>query len=159
MREVLSRISDSPGPIIAVGDVTVKTLQDLGRSADIALIDGMTKRQKWNGSSEIDERLFDTVLRCSNPPGQITPDLYRCCIEAISNFGYGRGEDKAQSTLIVIDGEEDLAPLIIHPLTSLGSVILYGQPGKGVVIRYTDLDAKTRCRNLLESMDGDWSQR
>tara|TARA_Y100001934_G_scaffold85271_1_gene105955 strand:- start:1979 stop:3040 length:1062 start_codon:yes stop_codon:yes gene_type:complete len=159
MREVLSRISDSTGPIIAVGDVTVKALQDLGRSADIALIDGMTKRQKWDGSSEIDKGLFDTVLRCSNPPGKITPELYRCCIEAISKFGYGGGEDKSQSTLIVIDGEEDLAPLIIHPLTSLGSVILYGQPGKGVVIRYTDIDAKSRCRNLLESMDGDWSKR
>jgi len=159
MREVLSRISDSTGPIIAVGDVTVKALQDLGRSADIALIDGMTKRQKWDGSSEIDKGLFDTVLRCSNPPGKITPELYRCCIEAISKFGYGGGEDKSQSTLIVIDGEEDLAPLIIHPLTSLGSVILYGQPGKGVVIRYTDIDAKSRCRNLLESMDGGWSKR
>lgn len=158
MKEVLSRISDSTGPIIAVGDVTVKALQDLGRSADIALIDGMTKRQKWARSSEIDEGLFDTVLRCSNPPGQITPELYRCCIEAISKFGYGIDEGKSQSTLIVIDGEEDLAPLIIHPLASLGSVILYGQPGKGVVIRYTDLDAKSRCRSLLESMDGEWSQ-
>lgn len=158
MKEVLSRISDSTGPIIAVGDVTVKALQDLGRSADIALIDGMTKRQKWARSSEIDEGLFDTVLRCSNPPGKITPELYRCCIEAISKFGYGIDEGKSQSTLIVIDGEEDLAPLIIHPLASLGSVILYGQPGKGVVIRYTDLDAKSRCRSLLESMDGEWSQ-
>ena len=158
MKEVLSRISDSTGPIIAVGDVTVKALQDLGRSADIALIDGMTKRQKWARSSEIDEGLFDTVLRCSNPPGQITQDLNRCCIEAISKFGYGIDEGKSQSTLIVIDGEEDLAPLIIHPLASLGSVILYGQPGKGVVIRYTDLDAKSRCRSLLESMDGEWSQ-
>tara|TARA_B100000900_G_C20598156_1_gene724311 strand:+ start:3728 stop:4783 length:1056 start_codon:yes stop_codon:yes gene_type:complete len=159
MREALDRIPDSKGPVIAVGDVTVKTLQDLGRPADIALIDGMTKRQKWAEASEIDYGLFDTVLNCTNPAGRLTPDLYRCCIEAISRFGYGDEPDKSQSTLIVIDGEEDLAPLIIHPLAPLGSVILYGQPGKGVVIRFTDLDAKSRCRNLLQSMDGDWSEK
>ena len=157
MKEVLERITDSPGPLIAVGDVTVKTLQDLGRPADIALIDGMTKRQRWDETSEIDETLFDIVLRCTNPPGRITPALYECCIEAISRFGYGVDEVESKSTLIVIEGEEDLAPLIIHPLASLGSVVIYGQPGKGVVIRYTDLDAKSRCRNLLESMDGNWS--
>ena len=68
---------------------------------------------------------------------------------------YNENEQNAESTIIIVDGEEDLAPLILHPLAPMGSVILYGQPGRGVVIRFTDLDSKSRCRELLESMDVD----
>ena len=153
MADVLERISDEPGPIIAVGDVTVKTLQDLNKPADIALIDGMTKREKWQQASEIDVSLYDSVLKCHNPAGSITPELYHCCVQALSDFGYNEVEENSKSTLIIVDGEEDLAPLILHPLAPLGSVILYGQPGRGVVIRLTDIESKSRCRDLLVSMD------
>jgi cytidyltransferase-like protein len=158
MRLVLDKISDAKGPIIAVGDVTVKTLQDMNRPADIALIDGMTKRVKWEQASDINKDLYDYVLRCQNPAGCITPELYDACSEALTKFGYNQDEENTESTLIIVDGEEDLAPLIIHPLAPLGAVILYGQPGRGVVIRLTDLDSKSRCRDLLESMDGDWKE-
>ena len=153
MMDVLERISGEPGPIIAVGDVTVKTLQDLNKPADIAIIDGMTKREKWDQASEIDHNLYDHVLKCRNPAGSITPELYHCCFQAMMNFGYNESKEASRSTLIIVEGEEDLAPLILHPLAPLGTVILYGQPGKGVVIRLTDLDSKSRCRNLLDSMD------
>jgi len=155
MMNVLDRISGEPGPIIAVGDVTVKTMQDLNRPADIAIIDGMTKREKWEQASEIDEDQYDYVSRCKNPAGSITPELYQCCSQALLKFGYNENEQNTASTIIIVEGEEDLAPLILHPLAPIGSVILYGQPGRGVVIRFTDLDSKSRCRDLLDSMDVD----
>lgn len=155
MMNVLDRISGKPGPIIAVGDVTVKTMQDLNKPADIAIIDGMTKRERWEEASEIDESRYDYVLNCKNPAGSITPELYRCCSQALIKFGYNENEQNTESTIIIVDGEEDLAPLILHPLAPIGSVILYGQPGRGVVIRFTDLDSKSRCRELLDSMDTD----
>jgi len=55
--------------------------------------------------------------------------------------------------LLIVDGEEDLAPLVLHPLCPIGSVILYGQPGKGVVIRWCDEESKERCRNLLAQFE------
>ena len=155
MMNVLDRISEEPGPIIAVGDVTVKTMQDLNRSADIAIIDGMTKRERWEQASKIDVDQYDNVLNCKNPAGSITPELYRCCSQALIKFGYNENEQNTESTIIIVDGEEDLAPLILHPMAPIGSVILYGQPGRGVVIRLTDLDSKSRCRELLDSMDVD----
>jgi len=155
MMNVLDRISGEPGPIIAVGDVTVKTMQDLNKPADIAIIDGMTKRERWEQASEIDEGQYDYVLKCKNPAGSITPELYRCCYQALVKFGYNENEQNTESTIIIVDGEEDLAPLILHPLAPMGSVILYGQPGRGVVIRFTDLDSKSRCRELLDSMNVD----
>lgn len=153
MMNVLKRISGESGPIIAVGDVTVKTMQDLNKPADIAIVDGMTKREMWEQASEIDEHQYDNILRCKNPAGSITQELYRCCLQAMLKFGYNENRQDAESTIIIVEGEEDLAPLILHPLAPLGSIILYGQPGLGVVIRFTDLDSKSRCRDLLDTMD------
>jgi uncharacterized protein (UPF0218 family) len=53
------------------------------------------------------------------------------------------------SVLLEVEGEEDLAPLVIHCLAPIGTVVLYGQPRTGVVMQITSLDVKQRCRNLL----------
>ena len=55
--------------------------------------------------------------------------------------------------MVNVLGEEDLAPLIIHPLAPIGAIVLYGQPGKGLVLRICDEESKLRCRNLLGSLD------
>ena len=53
-------IGGSHGPIIASWRCHgQKALQDLGSPADIALIDGKTKRQEWEGASAIDTSLYD----------------------------------------------------------------------------------------------------
>ena len=147
MSEVLILTEGALGPLIAVGDVTVKALQDLGRPADIGLIDGRTKRQVWEGAEGIDSTLYDSVLECSSPAGRLTPSLLSSCKAAISSW---RDE---KSSLIIVEGEEDLAPLLLHPLAPIGSVILYGQPGEGVVIRRCGEDAKQRCRRLLSGFE------
>ena len=144
MSEVLDLTKNSHGPLIAVGDVTVRTLQDIGRTADIGLIDGRTKRQVWIGADGIDPSLYDLEFECTSPAGQLTPSLLNSCQTAITSW---TEEDK--SSLIIVEGEEDLAPLLLHPLAPIGSVILYGQPGKGVVIRICGEDAKQHCRRLL----------
>jgi len=50
---------------------------------------------------------------------------------------------------IEVDGEEDLAPMIIHLLAPIGTNVLYGQPRQGVVLAITDLNMKRRCKHLL----------
>tara|TARA_B100000676_G_scaffold313550_1_gene397259 strand:+ start:21036 stop:22052 length:1017 start_codon:yes stop_codon:yes gene_type:complete len=149
MRLVLNEINGYHGPLIAVGDVTVKTLQDIGHCPDIALIDERTKREFWSGTLDIDENKYDNVINCKNKAGLLSVDLFESCKTAISNWS-----ESKQSTIIRVDGEEDLAPLLLHPLAPLGAVILYGQPGKGVVVRYTGIDSKSRCRELLSYMIG-----
>jgi len=144
MTEVLTHIERGPGPVIAVGDVTVRTLQDLDRPADIALVDGLTRREPWEGADGIDSSLYDRILQCSSPAGSLTPSLLEACERAMKSWKEGR-----LTHLIQVEGEEDLAPLILHPLAPLGAVVLYGQPGKGVVVRWSGEDAKQRCRRLL----------
>ena len=132
----------SPGGIIAVGDVSVATLLEMGVVPDIAIIDGMTKRIELEKKVDISE--FSLILSAKNPAGEVTPSLIESVDAALHSD---------QTTCIEVDGEEDLAPLIIHLLSPLGTNVVYGQPGKGVVLRVTDLAAKRQCRDLLSKFE------
>lgn len=145
MSDALSHIENNPGPIIAVGDVTVLTMHQLGKAPDISLIDGMTKREEWGSTSSIDQAHYDQRLNCSSPPGGLTNSLLEACEDAVNSWMKDRS-----STIIIVNGEEDLAPLLLHPLSPVGAVVLYGQPGKGVVVRVCGEESKGRCRHLLE---------
>ena len=132
----------APGGIIAVGDVCAATLLDMGVTPDIAIIDGMTKRVELE--QKVDTNNFEIILNASNPPGQITPSLFRAVANALHND---------QTTCIEVEGEEDLAPIVIHLLAPLGTNVVYGQPNKGVVLRVTTLESKEQCRTLLSKFE------
>ena len=132
----------APGGIIAVGDVSVETLLQMGVTPDIGLVDGMTKRSEL--IEKVDLSSFDILLKADNPAGAITPSLIDSIDAALHND---------QTTCIEVDGEEDLAPIIVHLLAPLGTNVIYGQPGKGVVLRITSLAAKEQCRGLLSRFE------
>ena len=141
MRRAIASISESSPKLIAVGDVTVQTLVDMGEIPDISFIDGMTKREVWAEAENLDRELFAHLSTCSNPPGLITADLKLTTKVALLN---------SRPTLIVVNGEEDLAPIIVHLLAPIGCAVIYGQPGKGVVVRITSQETKENCRRLLD---------
>ena len=132
----------APGGIVAVGDVSVETLLEMGVTPDIGLVDGMTKRSEL--IEKVDLSSFDILLKADNPAGAITPSLIDSINAALHND---------QTTCIEVDGEEDLAPIIVHLLAPLGTNVIYGQPGKGVVLRITSLAAKEQCRGLLSRFE------
>ena len=132
----------APGGIIAVGDVCAATLLDMGVIPDIAIIDGMTKRVELE--QKVDTSKFEIILKASNPPGQITQSLFKAVANALHND---------QTTCIEVEGEEDLAPIVIHLLAPLGTNVVYGQPNKGVVLRVTTLESKDQCRTLLSKFE------
>jgi uncharacterized protein (UPF0218 family) len=55
-----------------------------------------------------------------------------------------------EPVIVVVEGEEDLAPLYVHLHVPLHAVVLYGQPNQGVVVQPSNLATKARCRRLLE---------
>jgi uncharacterized protein (UPF0218 family) len=140
MLATLDSLPNPRGTIVAVGDVTVKTLLDIGLTPEIAIIDGLTKREKLAEKDCVNTTVFAHILTANNPPGLLTPSL-RVAIETAINAD--------ESVVIEVDGEEDLAPILIHLVAPLGTVVLYGQPRLGVVMRVTDIAAKERCRDLL----------
>ena len=133
--------------LIAVGDVTVNALLETGWVPDVGVVDGQTKRTPWDG--EIDTTSFVGLLSCENPAGQLTPDLLECTDLAL-DFAFS---EEGGPVLLEVEGEEDLAPIMIHLLAPLGTVVLYGQPSAGVVLRITDESTKARCRALLDAFE------
>ena len=144
MTEALESLGPNHGSIIAVGDVSVATLLDMEVVPDIGIIDGMTKRQELDDSQKVSTAQFQNHLHNNNPPGHISPSMISSIKEALSSN---------QKTLINVEGEEDLAPIIIHCLAPIGTVVIYGQPKVGVVVQITSLSVKERCRNILSQFE------
>jgi uncharacterized protein (UPF0218 family) len=133
IKEIIPLLGNTP--VYTVGDIVTYRLLQLGIRPDVAVIDGHTMRVPCNRTpAEYSRRI--TV---PNPAGTLTPELIDALAEAVAH----------PPALIFVEGEEDLAviPLVIS--APEGAVIVYGQPGKGVVMRAVDGEAKRRASELL----------
>ncbi len=131
----------SQDKIIAVGDVTVFSLQLAKRDVWISVIDGMTHRQKWDKFEEINMK-GQLVINAKNPPSKLTSSVFKACSQAIS---------QSENVTIFVDGEEDLVPIPLILMAPLGTILLYGQPNEGLVVREIDIPAKNRARRFLDA--------
>jgi len=121
--------------IYAVGDVVTHNLQKAGIVPAITVVDGFTMRSPCSRMPELPVN----CLRVKNPAGSITDDLVRALEEAILNT----------PTTIFVDGEEDLAVIPLVIAAPEGSIILYGQPNEGVVLRVVNREAKETAQRFL----------
>jgi uncharacterized protein (UPF0218 family) len=137
---MLEALPPNHGALVAVGDVTVKGLMDMGILPDIAFVDGQTKREALDASLLVNKEEYPLNNSVTNPPGQLTPAL-------LDVVRWSLQQD--EPVLIEVDGEEDLAPMFVLATAPLGTIIVYGQPRQGVVMRVLDVQAKQRARNLL----------
>ena len=55
--------------------------------------------------------------------------------------------------LIRVDGEEDLATVVCMLLAPLGTNIVYGWPGKGMMLVTTDEDIRKEAEALMNMME------
>ncbi len=133
-------------PLIAVGDVVTYHLLGAGRVPDVALVDERTERSAVDPeiSAAIDG--FDREVTVSNPAGALTADLFDALRAAVQS---------ERTSLIDVDGEEDLATLPAVVLAPVGASVVYGQPGEGMVHVTVDQETGERARELLSRMDGD----
>ncbi len=122
--------------VYTVGDVVTDSLLSRGIYPDIAVIDGYTMRSPflrtplYAGASHI---------RVHNPAGMISPDLIAGLRRALEN----------PPALVFVDGEEDLAVIPLVIAAPSGALVLYGQPGEGVVLREIDDAARKEAQTLL----------
>ncbi len=140
MKKLLLEFPQANHKMIAVGDVTVNTLLGMNIIPDIGVVDGRTKRLDLPEDKKVDQKPFSKILTCTNEPGMITSEFKKTLKEASAHL---------DGTLVVVDGEEDLAPMILHLCLEIGNVVMYGQPKEGIVAKVTDEKTKINCKRLL----------
>lgn len=121
--------------VYTVGDVVTYHLIQKGIIPAIAIIDGHTMRIPCNRSPAVYRRRRSAW----NPPGTLTEELMDALECAVADPG----------VLIFVEGEEDLAVIPLVLSAPEGAVILYGQPGEGVVLCRVTEAAKEQARTLL----------
>ena len=133
-------------PLVAVGDMVTYHLLSAGRVPDLALVDERTKRSAVE--REVTDAItgFDRTVEVANPAGTLTREL----LVAMRD---GLGGDA--TTLLDVDGEEDLAALPAVLMSSDTATVVYGQPDAGMVLVVPDAAVRERVRSILSRMDGD----
>jgi hypothetical protein len=146
--EVAKKISGAkPALLVAVGDETTAKLIGAGIFPHICAYDFSCERKPV--SQAVKKIILDfckskKIIKVKNPAGSISPSLLdavkKCVLE--------------KSGAIEVEGEEDLAALAFLACAPYGALILYGQPGEGMV--WLEADAKNRrfAKGALEKIMG-----
>ncbi|MFB6083584.1 MAG: GTP-dependent dephospho-CoA kinase family protein [Halorientalis sp.] len=144
-------LSAAEPPIVAVGDIVTYHLIEADRRPDVALIDGRTKRSTIEDHvrEAIDAGVFDREVEVVNAAAGLSAALLSALSTAIDAAGDG------ESTVIVVDGEEDLATLPAIAAAPTGASVVYGQPDEGMVLVECEAGVRSRVSDLLGRMDGD----
>lgn len=122
--------------VYAVGDVVTHNLQKKGIIPAIAVVDGQTMRLPCRRMPA----MTGHCIRVENPPGTITDELTRALGQAVTST----------PVTIFVEGEEDLAVIPLVLAAPDGTIVLYGQPHQGVVLRRVNAEAKSAARALMK---------
>ena len=137
-RNIQKYLSDN-SYIITVGDRTTEKMIDFDLIPSLQIIDGLEKRIKRDilklGSA------FE--LKIDNPAAEITLQSIEIIKKAFTMNSPIR---------LTVNGEEDLLvlPVCIHAPEN--SVILYGQPNKGLVLVQITTEIRNKAQALLDLM-------
>ena len=128
--------------LISVGDITTQNLQKAGLIPHLGIIDNVVERKP----AAYDVVYDNVTLNVKNPPGVITDQLQETIKEAFQLLKTGF------RVLILVEGEEDLAAIPCILMAPSGSLVLYGQPGEGLVVCEVDkvIDKVKQMKNKLE---------
>ena len=136
MKEICAAYPDKI--FCSVGDVVTEQLFCMQAPWKVAVVDGYTKRERY--LIDIPEGV--DVLAVDNPPGCISLMLITAVQEAVSH--------EKNQTVINVNGEEDLALLPLLLFAQTGTVLLYGQPNKGIVALIVDDTSRKLAHEHLQ---------
>jgi len=142
--DLISAIADAK-KLVTVGDYCTKYVLDRGVQPNIAIVDFKTKRMENIDYVESLGSFGDIVKEVENPPAIITKAAWLTIYEAFKS---------KKRVRVDINGEEDLLTLVCIALAPLGTVVLYGLPGRGTVVVHVKKEVKEKVRKILERMVG-----
>jgi len=139
----LKKISKK-GDLITVGDVVSLTVNSNGITPRLSVYDGMTERREMTGFASFAESKGWEPVSVTNPAGTITAELVDAIRNALSHPG---------SSIIRVNGEEDMATLPCILLSENGTNVIYGWPGKGMMLVTADDIIKKKMYGLWEQTE------
>ena len=133
------------GMVVAVGDMVTATLIKQGIEPDISVVDYRTGRKNSDDETKsIIRSIGGKVVNVSNPPGEITDEMWNAIERSYESGGKVR---------IEVDGEEDLAALPAICLAPDGTAVLYGLPSQGIVfVKVSDYE-RNKVLSFLKKME------
>ena len=131
--------SEKPELVVLVGDTISRNSIQSNIRADVIIIDNKEKR----GDATKFEYPGLHAFRTTNPAGTIDMDARRVVDEAV----------KAGKSLVLVEGEEDLLTLAAAISVPIGSIVVYGQPGEGIVIVRVTQEKKLEIQRILDAME------
>lgn len=134
-----ARLAKSSPMVITVGDRVADTLQGVGKTPDIHVIDGIERRSR----RVLPDVPFKRLVKVKNPAGTLTLGA----IEGIRKAFAG-----TMPVRVLVDGEEDLMAMLAIAMAPTGAVVFYGQPGVGVVAVKVGPVSRARNSSILRKM-------
>lgn len=130
--------------LVCVGDYVAKTALELGLRPKLIVVDFKTERKEVGALLKAIVGAYGkTVLRVASAPATISDELYVAVLQGLRLGGPVR---------IEVEGEEDLAGLVVLAEAQDGTVLWYGMPGEGVVLVRVDERARRTAKDLLAKM-------
>jgi hypothetical protein len=146
--KIKKELLDLKNKIITVGDRSTERLVSFDIYPDLAVIDGVERRQEKNTffddrMTELEAKNF-TKISCINPAGTITKDAFNKIRYALTG---------GKHVILQVIGEEDLLTLPACYFAPNDSLVCYGQPLEGLVLIRVDDAMKRKAKELMKSIN------
>ena len=132
---------EKPPVIVSVGDTVSRNLHSHGLKPSLSVTDNQSMRRRVKPS------VFENtkIVHVKNPQGTITREAFAAVQKAL--------EKSVESHVhVVVDGEEDLLTVVAVLHAPEGSLVVYGQPYKGIVVVKVTPEKKAEAKALLKAM-------
>lgn len=147
-KKIKKEITGIKHKIITVGDRSTERVVSFGIYPDLAIIDGVERRQAKEkilnyGMTELRAKNFNKIS-CINPAGTITK-------EAVDKIQFALTGEK--NVILRVFGEEDLLTLPVCYFAPNHSLVCYGQPLEGLVLVNVNDAMKRKAKELMKSIN------
>lgn len=111
----------------------------------MSIVDGKERRKKIDRAKSLlsEDRKKFSHMRCSNKPGTVSRGAVRAINSALK---------QPLPVRIFVQGEEDMLALPLFIMVPERSVVIYGQPIRGMVIVKINDDIRQKARDLIHKI-------
>jgi len=138
LKEIIRK--EKPECIISVGDVVSQSMLKQSIQPHIIIVDNRVMR----ASIKPIETTINKKINVKNPAGTLTPEAWVVMERAL---------EQKQPIQVLVEGEEDMLTLVAVLRAPENSLVVYGQPGEGVVAVKVDKTTKAKVHQIIMAME------